>query len=306
MGTTVGIAGITSRVALCAVRQLLKRPDVYIRGYCRNPNKLPVQVSSHPRVQLLQGQFDDGIALRSLVKGCDVVICSYLADDNNVMVEGQKLLIDLCVEEGVPRYIPSDYTIEFPKLRLGQFIKKNPMIQINEYLESKNIKAAHILVGIFMETLFSDLLYIWDPKERTIQYYGSGDEVLELSTYDTAGRYLAAVAVDPEAVGFLRFLGDRKSTNQIISDFRSVYGTEPAVKRLGSLDDLYQEAHANGEQHYAKTGLHHILTGAVYLEGDLDCGRYPDVKPETMQDLFKQHPISQLHQALDLVATKWD
>ncbi|KAH8666200.1 hypothetical protein BGZ61DRAFT_559078 [Ilyonectria robusta] len=276
---TVGIAGITARVALCVVQELLKRPDVRIRGYCRSPAKLPAHLLRDPHVSLTQGQFDDESALKSFVKGCDVMICTYLADID-VMIEGQKLLIDLCEEEGVGRYISSDYT---------------------EYLDTKNIKAVHILVGLFMETLFSELFYFWEPKEAKIQYYGSGNEVLELTTYHTTGQYVAAVALDTEAVGFFRFLGDRKTTHQIISDFTSVYGTEPAVERLGSLEDLYKQAHQNGEQDYVKVGAYFILKGAVYLKGDLDCARYPDIKPMTLEDFFKQHPVSQLSEALSNV-----
>lgn len=200
---TVGIAGITARVALCVVQELLKRPDVRIRGYCRNPAKLPAHLLHDPHISLTQGQFDDESALKSFVKGCDVMICTYLAD-NDVMIEGQKLLIDLCEGEGVERYISSDYTVEFTQLEAGQFNKKDPILQIKEYLDTKNIKAVHILVGLFMETLFSELFYFWKPKEAKIQYFGSGNEVLELTTYHTTGQYVAAVALDTEAVGFFR------------------------------------------------------------------------------------------------------
>ncbi|KAF2188488.1 NAD(P)-binding protein [Zopfia rhizophila CBS 207.26] len=182
MAFTVGIAGITGKVALCVTRELLKRPNVQIRGYCRNPTRLPLQISNHPRVQLTQGQHDDEATLRSFVKGCDVMICCYLAD-NDVMVEGQKLLIDLCVEGGVGRYISSDYTAEFPQLKPGLYRKKDPILQIKEYLDTKNIKAVHILVGLFMETLFSDLFFFWELKESEIRYFGSGDETWELTTY---------------------------------------------------------------------------------------------------------------------------
>jgi hypothetical protein len=158
---------------------------------------------SHPRVAVTEGPHDDEAALRSFVKGCSVVICSYLAE-NHVMVEGQKILIDLCVEEGVERYIASAYTLEFPKLEPGQFNKKDPILEIKAYLDTKDIKAVHIMIGLFVETLFSDLFYFWEPKEKKIRYFGSGDEIWELTTYGTTGQYLAAVALDTEAVGFFR------------------------------------------------------------------------------------------------------
>ncbi|KAL1614197.1 hypothetical protein SLS54_009915 [Diplodia seriata] len=249
MALTVGIAGITGKISLCVAQELLKHPDVLIRGYCRNPTRLPSPLQTDPRVTITQGQVDDAAAIRSFVTGCDIVVCGYLAD-NDVMLDGQKLLIDLCEEEGVERYIASDYTLEFLKLKVGQFQKKDPILQIKEYLDTKKIKAVHVLNGILTETLFSDLAYLWDPEETKFRYYGTGDEAWEMTTYKTTGQYVAHIALDREAVGFFRFLGDRKTTHQIVSEFKSVYGVEPAVERMGSLDDLYNIAHRNGEQDY--------------------------------------------------------
>jgi hypothetical protein len=204
MDYTVGIAAISGRVSLCIVQSLLRRsPDVTIKGYCRQPSNLPQQAKDHPRIHVTQGQYDDVDGLRSFVKGCDIVICGYLAD-NNSMVDLQKLLIDVCVEEKVPRYMASDWTIELTALEHNEYRKKEPMLQIIDYLEKVDIKPVHILNGIFVDTLFSDFHYFWDPREKKVRYYGTGDEVWEMSTYESTAEYTAAVALDPDAHGFLR------------------------------------------------------------------------------------------------------
>ena len=46
--------------------------------------------------------------MRSLVRTCDVVFCCYLGE-NNLIAEGQKLLVDACEVEGVRRHIVSDH-----------------------------------------------------------------------------------------------------------------------------------------------------------------------------------------------------
>ncbi|KAH7031972.1 NmrA family protein-like protein [Macrophomina phaseolina] len=306
MELTIGIAGIKGKVSLCVAQELLKQPNVLVRGYCRNSSRLPAPLTTNPRVNIIQGRVGDAAAVRPFVKGCDVVVCGYLAD-NDVMLDGQKLLIDLCEEEGVERrYIASDYTIEFAKLKSGQFQKKDPILQIKEYLDTEKVKAVHVLNGIFMETLVSDLTYIREPTETKLRYCGTGDEAWEMTTYKTTGQYVAHGALDREAVGFFRFLGARKSTRQIAAEFKSVYGIEPAVERIGSLDDLYNKAHTNGEQNYILAYMNLILRGQVYLEGEFDNAKYPSVKPMTLTAFFKSHSVSELHQALDKVGQDWD
>lgn len=268
MTLTVGIAGITGKFAGLVLTNLLKHPDVNIRGFCRNPSKLPEATRSSSRVQITQGESTDRDALNSFVKGTDVVICAYLGD-NDLMVEGQKLLIDACEEQGVPRYIASDYSLDFTKLEYGQHPGKDPMKTVKEYVDSKTtVKGVHVLIGCFMETFWSTFLQMWNPEEKSFTYWGSGEEVWESTTYGTAAEYVAAVAMDPKAVGlqqckndqvhcysfpqsiinFLTVLGDRKSTIEIAEIFEKVYGVKPQLKRAGSLDELYK----NMQQIYQK------------------------------------------------------
>lgn len=120
MAITVGIAGITGKFARCLVSHLLRRKGVTIRGYCRDPGKFPAAVlSSSPQLQITQGGAFDRAAVRSFIRGCDVVVCCYLGDDKR-MVDGQKELIDACEEANVPRYIASDWALDYTKLRFNQ------------------------------------------------------------------------------------------------------------------------------------------------------------------------------------------
>ena len=200
MCTTIAIAGISSKLALDAAAELLKQPDIRLRGSCRDIDKLPAFLKDSARVALVQSGAYDNKALRSLIQGCDVVICCYFADDET-MLEGQKLLIDLCEEEGVPRYIASDYTADYTKLDWGDLVTKDPMKHVKGYLDAKaKVKGVHVLVGLIMETFWA-YFNVWNPDKKTIRYWGTGKEEWDLTTYHTVAQYLAAVALDPQAVG---------------------------------------------------------------------------------------------------------
>lgn len=79
------------------------------------------------------------------------------------MVDGQKFLIDACDECKVPRYIASDCALDYTKLKLGGLFPKDPMIHVKSYVETKKVKGVHILIGAFMEPIFSPFFNIYDP-----------------------------------------------------------------------------------------------------------------------------------------------
>jgi hypothetical protein len=200
MPFNVAIAGISSRLAREVASELLKQPCVRIRGSSRDVEKLPPFLTGCASVTLIQSRPNDREILRSLVKGCDVVICCYYAD-NETMVEAQKLLIDLCEQEKVPRYIASDYTADYTKLDWGDIVIKDPMKHVNAYLLSQpHVKGVHILVGLLMETFWA-YFNVWDPKENKVRYWGTGNEEWELTTYHTTAQYVAAVVLDSGATG---------------------------------------------------------------------------------------------------------
>ncbi|OQE44738.1 hypothetical protein PENCOP_c002G03055 [Penicillium coprophilum] len=304
MVLTVGIAGITGKFARLVAKHLCGAPDIQIRGLCRSPSKLPESFRNSPRVTIFQGESTDLDTLRTFVHGCDVVICCYLGD-NNLMTEGQKLLVDACELEKVGRYIASDYSLNFPNLEYGQLPAKDPMKHVMAYLEEKkDVQGVHILIGIFMETFWSGYFGVWKPEECKLSLYGNGDELWESTTYDTAAQYVAAVARDPNAVGVLQFLGDRRTTRQIADDFAEAYGKKLELDLLGSLDDLYSTMHATYKQdpsnifaYLAMFYQYYCLNGQTYLKKDLDNSKYPDITPTTFKKFLQSHKLEELSDA---------
>lgn len=258
MAYTIGIAGVTGKFASCVLKSLLQNPEVSVRGFCRDPSKLPPSITNFPKINIVKGEFNDKNALESFVTGTDVVICCYLGD-TELMCEGQKLLIDACVAKNVPRYIAGDFSVDITKIPYGALPAKDPCKDVMEYLESKDIQGVHILIGVFMETFWSDFMQIWDPRRKRLSYWGTGHEIWESTTYGTAADFTAAVAMDKTAVGIQQckytaaaniwmklistVLGDRKSLFEIVRIFANAYGYKPDFHNLGSLEDLRRSMH---------------------------------------------------------------
>ncbi|EKG16318.1 NmrA-like family protein [Macrophomina phaseolina MS6] len=169
------------------------------------------------------------------------------------MVSAQKLLIDACEAESVPRYLASDYTADYRKLDYGDIPEKDPMKDVLTYLQGKqNVKGVHVLVGLLIET-FLGFVSGWDAREWVFRFWGTGEErVWEITSYRTAAEYVAAVALDPTAVGFLKFLGDRKSMAEIADVMQSVYRIKPRLESLGTVAECNQRRLVDGQNDLAK------------------------------------------------------
>ncbi|KAH7121119.1 hypothetical protein B0J11DRAFT_581878 [Dendryphion nanum] len=303
---TVGIAGLTGKFARLIASCLLQQPNVAIRGYVRDPTKLPSWLVESDAVHIIRGGAFDTSAARVFAKGCDVIICGYLGN-NEFMIEGQKVLIDACSMEGVPRYIASDYCLNFTKLEKGQLFPKDPMIEVKKYLESKDVKGVHVLIGAFMDTLFSAYFQIWDGREKSLTFWGNEDSIWESTTYKNAAGFVAAVAVDRTAVGVKKFLGDRRSMREIADLFQSAYGFRPQLKRLGSLDDVFKHMHElktkypeEPMRYMAMFYQYYCINGQCYLGefANLDNSTYSQVKPEGFKEFFARTPVETLGEAM--------
>lgn len=255
---SVGIAGVTGKFAGLILDSLLENSNVSIRGYCRNASKLASRYVQSSQMEVVQGDATDPNTLSKFVDGLDVVICAYLGD-NDFMVNAQKALVDACDKARVPRYIASDYCLDFTKLELGQHPAKDPMKIIYDYVNEKDyVKGVHVLIGAFMETFWSTYFQVWNAEEKTLVYWGTGEETWESTTYGDAAKFTAAVALDPNAVGLQKceynkdfdmpslvyhltftVLGDKKNIYEIAQAIKNAYGFTPKLQREGSLDDLY-------------------------------------------------------------------
>ena len=201
----VSIAGITGKVGRLLAIELLEKPNIIIHGICRDPSKVPSSIASHPNVKRFQASSSEAEKIRSAVRDTSVCVCCYLGDDS-VMLDGQKTLIDVCVAEGVSRYVASDWSFDTRSLRLGDVAMKDFQLHVSAYLKEKSqqIQAVHVLNGAFMEVMFSSFIGIYDENSQVLETWGSGDEKWEVTTIADAAKYTAEIIANPESVGYFK------------------------------------------------------------------------------------------------------
>lgn len=149
---------------------------------------VPTAIAASPGVTLVQEDAFETSALDKFVSGLDVVICGNLGD-GNLMDDGQKALIDPCERAGVKRYIASDWCLDYTKLMLGELFPKDPMIHIHASLETKRLtKSVRILVGSFVDAIFSPFFDVFDTQSNTIKYWDLGRHLVRQCS-GVHGRY---------------------------------------------------------------------------------------------------------------------
>ncbi|KAK6218372.1 hypothetical protein QIS74_06252 [Colletotrichum tabaci] len=291
----IGIAGISSKLAQCITKALQRYQGVKIKGLCRRPEKIPPSALNEYKIEVIQGNFDDEVAVQQFVQGTDVVICCYFGG-SDLMNLGQKILIEACAKEGVPRYIPSDFAVDYTNIPDGEPFPKESTKIIKKYLLEKNVAGVHILVGGLMETFWSEYFEIYDANTGTASYWGTGQEKWDLTTFETAAAYTAALAVDKQAVGVFRFRGDCKSVFEIKEAYDKVNQSSLQLRRLGSLTDLYdtvKDIHRRDPSNLASWGpkafIYWCTNGVAHLGNELDNEKYSYIVPANVEDFLRAH-----------------
>ena len=215
-------------------------------------------------------------------------------------MEAQTLLLYAAVTAGVPRFIPSDYSIDFTKCRPGENRNLDLRREFHTRLDKAPTSATTIFNGAFAELLTGQMPMISDRLRRVL-YWGDGDQRLDFTTMDDAAAFTARAALDPSTPRFLRIAGDQLSARELAAVVSEVTGVRYRPLRVGSLGmlgTLAKVARAvapGGKELYpAWQGMQYtcnMFEGRAKL-APLDNDRYPGMHWTTVRDVLLTHRIS--------------
>ena len=211
---------------------------------------------------------------------------SAVAGQREVVVDAQTTLLDGAVAAGVPRFIPSDFAIDFYKVPDGQNRNLDLRREFAGRLEERPIVATSILNGVFAEFLFMPTPY-YVPALRRSVYFGDPEQAIDLTAMDDTADYTAAAALDDDTPRFLRIAGNVLMPEGLAAEasaasgeaFKAMPGGNLALLRgmikaarffdVDETDSLYPPW--QGMQY-----VHNMQSGQAKLD-PLDNDRYPDV-----------------------------
>ena len=182
---------------------------------------------------LVDVDYDDDGALRRACAGTSCVV-SALNGLEPVMIGMQGKLLDAAVAAGVPRFIPSDYSLDFTKTRPGDNRNLDIRRRFMARIDGAPIKATSVLNGAFADLLTGQAPIVLH-KRRRILYWGNADQKLDFTTKDDVADYVAEVALDDATPRFLRIAGASVSPRELAGIMTELTGQKFGLWRAGGL-----------------------------------------------------------------------
>jgi uncharacterized protein YbjT (DUF2867 family) len=249
-------------------------------------------------VELIQG---DLLRPETLLKACEGVqaVVSAVSGDANSVVTGQQNLIEVAEMQGIQRFIPSDYSVDYRKLDWGDNDNLDMRKRLLIALEQSKLEYTLVLNGILTEMLFSPFGGIFDFATQTFNYWGDGETLFDTMTSDDVAKFTAEAVLDPTlADTALEIAGDTLTMKQLLTRYDRVKGRSLIEKRIGSVEDLYQtiqekKKNATSPYEYLSLQYHYTLVSG---KGKLDAiadSRYPHLCPTSVHRYLQTTDVQQ-------------
>ncbi|MGI4833603.1 MAG: NmrA family NAD(P)-binding protein [Janthinobacterium lividum] len=247
--------------------------------------------------ELVEVEFADRAALTQACTGATCVV-SALSGLRAVIVDAQTQLLEAAVAAGVPRFIPSDYSIDFTKLPEGSNRNLDLRREFGHRLNQAPIQATSVLNGMFMDLLTGQAPVILF-KIRRVLYWGSADQPLDFTTIADTAAFTAAAALDPTTPRYLRVAGQVATMRDLQAAASAATGQRFRRLRAGGLwllkllsritrrlapapNDVFPPW--QGMQY-----LHNMFTGLPKL-APLDNARYPEIRWTQVSEVLAARP----------------
>jgi uncharacterized protein YbjT (DUF2867 family) len=248
---------------------------------------------------LVEADYEDAVALRRACEGCGCVV-SALNGLEPVIMGQQGRLLDAAVAAGVPRFIPSDYALDFTRTRPGDNRNLDLRRAFMARIDRMPIRATSVLNGAFADLLAGQAPLVLHKRCR-ILYWGSADQTLDFTAKDDVAGYVAEVALDDAAPRILRIVGASVSARALAAIMTDLTGHRFGLWRAGGIGLLSVAIRIARTVAPGRDAVFPAWQGMQYLRDmasgrgalePLDNGRYGDRPWQTARDVLAPSAVS--------------
>jgi nucleoside-diphosphate-sugar epimerase len=292
---TIIVAGATGDLGNRLTSYLLKSGATVKALVRKGSNANSVAFLQKKGVLISEVDFNNQAQLVEVCFGGSCLV-SALSGVEDVIVGVQTQLLKAATEAGVPRFIPSDYCIDYTKLSYGSNRNLDLRRHFNERLNKEPIAATSILNGMFTDLLTGQAPVVLFGLKRVV-YWGDAEQLLDFTTIENTAEYTARAALDDTTPRYLRIAGDVTNVKGIRKAAREATGQAYHLLKaggLGSLQTMIKITRAllpkknevfppwQGMQY-----LHNMFTGLPKLT-PLDNNRYPNIHWTSVQEVLSK------------------
>ena len=230
------VAGATGRLGgliTAALRERGARVRAVVRHGTAKEKRIPLERVGADVVAVDYGD------PAQLARACGGAVCvvSALAGLGDVIIDAQSSLLDAAVAGGVPRFIPSDFAIDFYRMPPGCNRNLDLRREFAKRLDAAPIAATSVLNGMFADLLRGQAPFILTPIRRVV-YWRDADQPMDFTTIEDTAAFTAAAALDPTTPRFLRIAGEVASARDLTTIASEVKGKPFRLLRAGDLQRL--------------------------------------------------------------------
>lgn len=296
MKNIIAVAGATGNLGTHICQALVKK-GAEVRAIVRTKSD-PEKITELERlgVQVLKVNMLSVDEISRAFRGASCVV-SALAGLRDVIIDAQKIVLDGAVAAGVPRFIPSDYSLDFTKFSHGENRNLDLRREFHTYLDAQPIAATTIFNGAFAE-LLTDQMPLILFKQKWILYWGDADHRLGFTTIPDTAEFTANAALDATTPRFLSVAGNQVSPRELKTIVSDVTGEKFTLFRAGGLGLLSVLIKIARTIAPGKNDLYPAWQGMQYMRnmGDkrailpkTDNKRYPNIHWTTVKELLVAH-----------------
>lgn len=281
----VVMAGATGGLGLRIARALRQR-RAFVRAAIRpatsSERTAPLEAAG---ATLVRADLKDAPGLARACRGATCVI-SALNGSEETILDGQTALLEAAVAAGAPRFIPSDFALDFTRTEPGGNRNLDLRRRFHERLDRAPVRATSILNGGFLDMLTGQMPLIQFGWRRVL-YWGDADQPLDFTAMDDVAAYTAAAALDRDAPRILRIAGEVVSARGLAEAASDVTGERFKTLRIGGVGSLGAMiavgrilAPGRGKVFPVWQGMQYLrdMFGGAGKLDPLDNGRYPGLR----------------------------
>jgi uncharacterized protein YbjT (DUF2867 family) len=290
---TVLVVGSTGMLGTKIISALLDKGATVVKAMVRpgsNNQKIAEMIAQGAII--VEGDLMKPETLLPICEGVDVIISA--VGNNQTTVPGQKNLIDAAKLQGVKRFIPSDYSVDYRKLDYGDNDNLDKRKEVLSYLQQSGLEYTLILNGAFMDNFGTPYAAQFDLDNGVFEYWGDGETPLDFTTTDDTAKYVAETVSDPDLVNTaLEVAGEVLSNKQLLAAYEEATGKKLTEKRLGSVEDLkawieQKKPSANSPVEYIPQQYEYAMVSGKGKLNNIQNSRYPHIKPLTVRQYLQQ------------------
>lgn len=243
------------------------------------------------RVEVLDVTDVDQVA--EVCSGADCLVSAF-AGLHDVIVDGQKILLEAAVRAGVPRFIPSDFSTDFTGLPAGENRNFDLRREFHRVLDAAPIASTAIFNGAFAEILTYNIPVL-DFKKKTVGYWDDPNHRLDFTSMDDTAAYTALAALDRSTPRSLRIASFQVTPNELVKFASETFRTPWELVCMGTVEDLRAEnkaaraANPEGENElYCRWQQGQYMQSMFStVHASLENDRYPDLTWTTLEAVLK-------------------